>query len=116
MNDLENEILKDMASFAHNPLGFVRYAFDWGEGQLKGKEPDQWQIEVLTEIGDKLKSGEAGTQEAIQIAVASGHGIGKSALVAWVILWAMCTHENTRGVCETFPNRYFRNSGSQSQS
>ena len=98
MNDLENEILKDMASFAHNPLGFVRYAFDWGEGQLKGKEPDQWQIEVLTEIGDKLKSGEAGTQEAIQIAVASGHGIGKSALVAWVILWAMCTHENTRGV------------------
>ena len=36
--------------------------------------------------------------EAVRLAVASGHGIGKSALVAWVILWAMSTLSDTRGV------------------
>ena len=30
--------------------------------------------------------------------IASGHGIGKSAEVSWVILWAVSTHEDTRGV------------------
>jgi hypothetical protein len=34
--------------------------------------------------------------QAIRVAVASGHGVGKSALVAWLILWCMATHENTR--------------------
>jgi hypothetical protein len=37
-------------------------------------------------------------EEAIQIARASGHGIGKSALVAWIILWAISTFEDTKGV------------------
>jgi len=36
--------------------------------------------------------------KAIQIAIASGHDIGKSALVAWLILWAMSTFEDCRGV------------------
>ena len=36
--------------------------------------------------------------EAIQIAAASGHGVGKSTLVAWIILWAISTFEDTRGV------------------
>ena len=34
----------------------------------------------------------------MRLAVASGHGIGKSALVAWIILWAMSTLRDTRGV------------------
>ena len=32
------------------------------------------------------------------MAVASGHGIGKSALVAWIILWAMSTFTDARGI------------------
>jgi hypothetical protein len=31
-------------------------------------------------------------------AVASGHGVGKSTLVSWLILWAMATAADTRGV------------------
>ena len=31
-------------------------------------------------------------------AVASGHGVGKSALVSWIILWALSTLHDTRGV------------------
>lgn len=86
----------------HDPLGFVMYAFPWGEkgSPLEDKEgPDEWQIKVLTEIGEKLRSGSLdGTYDAIQYAIASGHGVGKSAMVAWLIEWAMATCEDTRGV------------------
>jgi hypothetical protein len=33
--------------------------------------------------------------KAIQIAVASGHGIGKTALVCWIVLWGMTTAGDT---------------------
>lgn len=32
--------------------------------------------------------------EAVQVAVASGHGIGKTALVAWIIHWFISTRQN----------------------
>lgn len=79
---LQNE----MRGWAHDPLGFATTA-------LKA-EPDAWQREVLTDIGNAL----ATPDQAVRIAVASGHGIGKSALVAWILLWAMATREDTRGV------------------
>jgi hypothetical protein len=34
----------------------------------------------------------------VRVAIASGHGIGKSALVAWIILLAMSTLRDSRGV------------------
>lgn len=98
---LEERLVEDIAGFTHDPLGFVRYAFDWGNGELAKFPlgPDTWAIEVLDEIGQKLRAGAiTSTSEAIQIATASGHGIGKSALVAWVVEWAMCTREDTKGV------------------
>lgn len=98
---IEQELIDDIASFTHDPLGFVLYAFDWGQGELAEfpDGPDVWQREVLEEIGEKLRSGEiTGAMEAIQIARASGHGIGKSALLAWLCEWAMHTHEDTKGV------------------
>ena len=33
-----------------------------------------------------------------QVAVASGHGVGKSALCSWITLWAMSTSPDTRGI------------------
>ena len=92
--ELRAEIIKDLALFQHDPVRFVRWAFPWGEGDLADREPDDWQLDILKAVGDgTLKIG-----EAVQIAVCSGHGIGKSALVSWLILWALSTHENTRGV------------------
>jgi len=88
-----------MVGFTHNPLGFVLAAFQWGKGELAEFDgPDQWQRDVLGNIGEKLKAGKINLHEAIQIAIASGHGIGKSALVSWIILWAISTHEDTKGV------------------
>lgn len=90
----------DIARFVHDPLGFVLYAFPWGSGELLGKHgPRLWQRELLEEIGEKLQTGEiVGIPEVIREATSSGHGIGKSAIVAWLILWAMSTFEDTRGV------------------
>lgn len=100
----EDELLEEIEAFHHNPLGYVEYAFTWSEpGTELEKEtgPRDWQREVLEELGRALREGvdpAEAIQRAIQIAIASGHGIGKSALVAWIILWAMSTMEDTRGV------------------
>ena len=93
-----NELVNDVAELTHDPLGFVYYAFEWGEGELEDFDgPDTWQRDVLVRIGDKLSAGgELGT--IIQEAVSSGHGAGKSSLVAWLILWAMSTMKDTKGV------------------
>lgn len=94
----EAELVEWAAKFTHDPLGFVMFAFPWGSGELVGHEgPDVWQRETLEDIGAKLRAGgELGA--VIQEGIASGHGIGKSALVSWIIEWAITTHEDTRGV------------------
>lgn len=97
----EEQLVEDIAGFTHDPLGYVLYAYDWGSGELARfpDGPDKWAREVLAEIGDKLRAGViSGLSEVIQIATASGHGIGKSALVAWLVDWAMATREDTKGV------------------
>ncbi len=91
------DVIEELAEFSSDPLGFVLFAFPWNE---EGTElvdfagPDDWAVQVLLDLGDGLIT----TDEAIQIARASGHGIGKSALVAWIILWAISTFEDTKGV------------------
>lgn len=93
--ELEKELIHDMAQYSTDPLGWVYYSFPWGEGALAGHEgPDKWQIDILKALRDGLLT----LNEAIQIAVASGHGIGKSALVSWLILWSLSTFTDTKGV------------------
>lgn len=80
----------------HDPLNWVRGAYPWLEpGPLeKHTGPKQWQADILGLISDDLKAG----RTPIRIAVASGHGIGKSALMAWVRGWGMSTYPDTRGI------------------
>ena len=84
-----------MASCRDNPLRFVQIAFPWGEGELQDfLGPDEWQIDVL----EQIHKHEIDASQALRIAIASGHGIGKSALVSWIILWALATQADTKGV------------------
>lgn len=93
--DLIADLGDVLAHYAHDPLGFVRWAFPWGrDGLAAHAGPDAWQADLLTEIG----RGVATDRHKIQTAVASGKGIGKSALVSWIALWALLTREHTRGV------------------
>lgn len=91
MSQIELFLIEKAHEFRHDPLAFVLFAWD----DIK---PHKWQKEILEEIGNKLKAGELSTHEAIQEAVASGHGIGKSCLVSWLILWSICTCVDTKGV------------------
>jgi hypothetical protein len=86
--DQELTLIEHIEKFVYDPLGFVYYIFDWGNGRLKDEEgPDKWQAEILRAIGD----GSLTTEEALQLAARSGHGIGKTALIAWIILWFSST-------------------------
>jgi hypothetical protein len=94
---LEQELAKDIANYSRNPLGFCRYSFSWAEGELvqsQGSRP--WQQSVLGAIGEHLRS--PNRHQPCQIAVSSGHGIGKSALIGQLINWAMSTCEDCRVV------------------
>lgn len=95
-----DELIEALGALTHDPLAFVYFAYPWGDPgtPLEDMEgPDEWQIQILKDIGEQLKKGK-NLQTAIQEAVASGHGIGKSALISWLIHFAISTHENTRGV------------------
>jgi hypothetical protein len=83
-----------LAEYAHDPLGFVLAAFPWGEpGPLANASgPEPWQRLVLEDIGNNLQRSD----DVVREAIASGHGVGKSCLVAWVILWAMTTCVDAR--------------------
>ena len=87
------ELADELASYAGDPVGFVLNMFDWNSPELKGKHPEPWQVEILAAIRDGLP-----LSKAVRIAVASGHGVGKTCLVSWILLWAISTREDTRGI------------------
>lgn len=103
--NIEQQLAERIASFYDDPLGFVMYAFPWGEKDTPLADhdgPDDWQKEQLQYIANHVRTKPL---EILQDATASGHGIGKSAEVAWIILWAMSTRPHLNGIvtANTFP-------------
>jgi hypothetical protein len=80
---------------ADDPETFVLFAFPWGQENTplaKFKGPREWQRKVLRDIRDHIKLNRGLTDmDALRLAVSSGRGIGKSALVSWLILWMLST-------------------------
>lgn len=58
-----------------DPVGYVR--------DVLQAEPDTWQADALDAVRDNKR-----------FAVASGHGIGKTAFVAWIVHWFISTRPN----------------------
>jgi hypothetical protein len=78
-----------------NPLAFVMLLFPWG---VKGTPlehfsgPRKWQREVLQDIANHIKqNGGKIDFDTLREAIASGRGIGKSALVSWLVIWMLST-------------------------
>jgi hypothetical protein len=95
LEDSESLLVQDMAGLSRDPLKWVIYSFPWGTGELKNYQgPDTWQKELLIAVRDGMVT----FNEAMRFAVASGNGPGKSALSAWLILWALSTFEDTKGI------------------
>lgn len=109
-------LAQDMGRFYDDPLGFVMYAYDWGsDASLQVVElqepwasrfdcrygPDAWACEYLEDLGRQVR--ERGFDGAtpvmpIRMATSSGHGIGKSAITAWISNWIMSTRPHAKGV------------------
>lgn len=82
--DHESQLVELIASCSSDPLRFVRVAFPWAEpsSPLELHDgPDVWQTQILTEVRDGLRT----LDEAIQEAVASGHGVGKAHSYDYVV-------------------------------
>lgn len=96
MTDPRLQLATDIGGYTHDPYRYALYAFPWGVGELKdAKGPREWQREVMEAIGAHL-SNPATRFTPCRIARASGHGIGKSALIAMLIKWALDTCPDTR--------------------
>lgn len=106
----EKQLADLIANFYTDPYGFVMAAYPWGEPTLPGGAPnplahktgpEPWQRRLLVAMGDHIRENTELTRiglerEVWRSARASGHGVGKSALVAWLVQFFMSTRVNTR--------------------
>jgi hypothetical protein len=96
---LEEQSLGELAGlYWDDPLGFVLDGFEWPEGE----GPDEWQVSFLIDLGNAIQERRFDPQDPhpvdpIREAVASGHGIGKSTLMAFVFWFIMVTRPNCKG-------------------
>jgi hypothetical protein len=87
-------LAKNAEQYMRSFTSWIMQEIPWGEGDLAGELPDTWQLEIAKLIDDGCLTPE----QAIQIAVSSGHGVGKTAFLSWVILWVMYTRPMLAGV------------------
>ena len=78
-----------------DPLAFVMFTFPWGQ---KGTPleyftgPRKWQREVLSDLKEHIKQNNGKADfDTFRMATSSGRGIGKSALVSWLVHWMLST-------------------------
>ena len=101
--NIELELADEIAKYYADPLGFVLFAYPWGETGTALADfdgPDQWQIDFLVGIGEAVKErGFDGLNavKPIRDGTSSGHGIGKSALTSWLVNWIMSTRPFAQG-------------------
>lgn len=79
----------------YDPLLFAERAWAWGKGKLKGQDIRVWQADILDVIAQHLINPETRFQP-LRIAVASGHGIGKSAEIGMLTTWALTCFRDPR--------------------
>jgi len=81
--------------YKDNPLAFVMLVFPWGKKGTPLEHftgPRKWQREVLTDLTAHIKRNNGKVDfDTLRLAVSSGRGIGKSALVSWLTLWMVST-------------------------
>lgn len=95
--DPRRELIAEIAKRESDPLAHALFAFPWGSDRLPAPGPRQWQRDVMTYIASRLADPLKRFQP-IRVAVASGHGIGKSATIAMLTKWALDSFVDARVV------------------
>jgi len=97
----EDELIDEMAACYADPLRHVLISYPWGHGALEGRNgPDEWQREFLIELGEEVKKRKFDGVTAVDVvsfSTSSGHGIGKSCLCAWLVIWIRDTRPQSMG-------------------
>jgi hypothetical protein len=82
-------------SLKDDPLAFVLYTFPWGQQGTPLEHfpgPRKWQRQILSDLRDHIKQNNGNVDfDTARLAIASGRGIGKSALVSWLTIWMLST-------------------------
>lgn len=112
----EAELTESIAQFYADPLGYVMFNFPWdSEPSIQMVEldepyrsryglkygPDRWACEFLEDFGKEIRERKFDGKNAvppIRFSTASGHGIGKSALTSWLILFILDTRPFSKGM------------------
>jgi len=93
----EQELMTEIWSMniKDDPYNFVKFVFPWGQEDTPLEHfdgPRKWQEKILREISIHIqRNGVVDMPEMFRMAVASGRGIGKSALVSCLIIWMLST-------------------------
>jgi hypothetical protein len=93
----EQQLMTELWSsqIADNPLAFVMMVFPWGQKgtPLEGHDgPRQWQRKILSDMAAHIAANKGKINfEVLRLAVASGRGVGKSALMSWIVVWYLST-------------------------
>jgi hypothetical protein len=115
--ELEDKLLDYVAATYWSSELWVDTMYPWGERGTfleKWDGPDVWQRRALQVIDEQLvkiaraaadpvyaaqleRSGQT-LDNTIRMAVSSGHGVGKTALISWIIHWFMSTRPNPQVV------------------
>jgi hypothetical protein len=94
--NLEDELIEEIVDCTLDPALLVKCVYQWKENELsESVGPRPWQKDILDYVGAQLRDPET-RFNPVRVAVASGHGIGKSALVAMFIHWAVSTCEDCK--------------------
>ena len=112
----DDELGIEIAKYYADPLGYVMFIFPWDTDETiqqvelapQYRErfpgckygPDVWACEYLDRVGAEVRKNDFNGKDAVdplQFATKSGHGIGKSALSAWLIKWIMDTRPLSKG-------------------
>lgn len=84
-------LVDKLSAFWDDPEGYALSVFPWGQAGTPlakyPEGPDVWQRQVMREIRDQIRGG----VKNVRIAISSGHGIGKGALISWLVKWFMST-------------------------
>ena len=112
---VDGALADEVARFYADPLGFVMFAYEWDTDPAlqvvrlpepwrsrysSDYGPDAWACELLDRIGGQVLANSFDGVHAVppvREAVASGHGIGKSAITAWLVDWIMSTRPYAKG-------------------
>lgn len=87
---------------ATDPMRFVMEGYPWREsGPLQDHDgPDVWQTRFLEQLTKEIQRRDFNGLDPvapIRCATSSGHGIGKSVMVAWLVDWIMSTRPHCQG-------------------